>query len=253
MVEVNRSPVRIISAGLVFLIISQILHLGGILISIDYYTHPNYYELWSPILISFGNIRTGVDFFYISILFGFIGAFLFVGVFSALVKSLGGSSVSAGVKLGLLVFLVANVPGSLSMFQLLNIPLEIVMLWTLESFLIYLIGGAAVGRIMEARPEKAKEKDEFESSSTQPEWLRKREDKSKKEKKTSLAGKMKTAKADGPKWMKEKPSESKSAKIKKADDNIKVKAASKNDVDGPTWMKQMEAGKVKDKKNDKKK
>lgn len=139
---------RILIASFVFLIISQLLHIGGLMVSMDYYTHPNYYEVWSPLLISFGNINTGISFFYMSIIFGFIGAIIFVSIFAMLGSSIRGSAIRKGLTFGFVVFLIANVPGTLSMFLLLAIPIEIVILWTLESFLSYIIGGSIIGRIM---------------------------------------------------------------------------------------------------------
>jgi len=163
---------RIFIASIVFLVIAQLLHVGGIAISIDYYTHPNHYELWSPLLISFGNINTGISFFFVNLGFGFLGAVVFVTVYTALGKALKGSPVEKGVSFGLLVFLVTNLPGSMSMFLLLNIPVEIVILWILESFIIYLVGGAFVGYLL-GQTKKPRTKAARAGKGSEPSWMRK--------------------------------------------------------------------------------
>jgi hypothetical protein len=208
---------RILIASFVFLIISQLLHIGGLTVSMDYYTHPNYYEVWSPLLISFGNINTGISFFYMSIIFGFIGAIIFVSIFAMLGSSIPGSAIKKGLTFGFVIFLIANVPGTLSMFLLLAIPLEIVILWTLESFLSYIIGGAVIGRIMMPPPqrEQKRRRIDFGGNPNPP----------------------KPKKSGKPKSDKPKPSKPKDEKPGAAPDP--------DTSDEPQWMKQHDAGELK--------
>jgi|GEM_PF-3003552 len=169
---IRADPSRIFIASIVFLVVAQLLHVGGIAISIDYYTHPNHYDLWSPLLISFGNINTGISFFLVNLGFGFLGAVVFVLVYTELGKALKGSPVEKGVSFGLLVFLVTNLPGSMSMFLLLNIPVEIVILWVLESFIIYLVGGAFVGYVLR-QDKKSRAKAAPAGKGSEPSWMKK--------------------------------------------------------------------------------
>jgi len=190
-------------ASIIFLAVSQVLHFGGVTVSMDYYTHPGYGDLWSPLIVSFGNFNTGLTFFFVSIIFGFIGAVLFVSVFTVMVKGLKGSAIEKGVTFGVLVFLVANVPSSLSMFMLLSIPVEIVLLWTLESFIVFLLGGALVGRIIAintVNPELEKEKTKFKFKEYQPKQ-EKSKDKEKKQQKPKPKKEENRLKADEPEWM----------------------------------------------------
>jgi hypothetical protein len=181
---IKKSPLRILSASLIFLVISQLLHMVGLTISMDYYGQADFYGIWSPLLISTGNMTTGLSFFYVNIILGFIGAVLFVVVFTVLVRGLKGGPAERGVLFGLLVFLVAIVPDSFSVFMLLNVPLEIIIFWTLESFIIFLVGGALTGCILVNRPKKAGKKKKWidfggqakgpekHEESGEPDWMK---------------------------------------------------------------------------------
>ena len=180
----KRTPLRILSASLAFLVISQLLHVVGLFITMDYYGQADYYGIWSPLLISASNLNTGIPFFYTNMVLGFIGAVLFVVVFTVLGRSLRGGAVESGMMFGLLVFLVAIVPDSFSVFMLLNVPLEIIIFWTLESFIIFILGGAFAGRMLVSRPKAIKKekkwidfggqakKPEKHDKTSEPDWMK---------------------------------------------------------------------------------
>ena len=172
---ISRSPLKIIAASLGFTIFAQIIHGIFALIGMSYYTDPKYFNVWSPIMMSLGAPSPSMDFFYMSVGFGFIGAMLFVVVYTILGQSLRGSHAKRGRDFGAMIFMVATIPGSLSQLLLLNISVDIVALWTFESLIVYLIGGGIVGNFMAASSKSEammKPGSGVKDEDSTPEWMR---------------------------------------------------------------------------------
>ena len=59
------------------------------------------------------------------------------------------SAVRKGLYYGALLFLVAGIPMSMTMFLMINLPAGLTTIWTLSGFITYLIGGIAIAKIMQ--------------------------------------------------------------------------------------------------------
>ncbi|MFQ5648278.1 MAG: hypothetical protein ACE5FW_03495, partial [Candidatus Aenigmatarchaeota archaeon] len=59
----------------------------------------------------------------------------------------GKTDIRRGLVYGILLFLVAGIPGALSTYLLINIPAVLILMWAVENLVIYLAGGAAIARI----------------------------------------------------------------------------------------------------------
>lgn len=153
--QIDTKPFRVLTASIAFLIVAQVLHNIGSAISSSYFTHPQYYHLWNPLMISNSNAGFGIYFFVTNIAFGFISALLFVIVYTVVGRGLNGGP-EKGIHFGMLVFLVATVPGSLSLFLLLNLPGEIIVLWAFQNLVLYVVGGLLIGIILEKKAAKNK-------------------------------------------------------------------------------------------------
>jgi hypothetical protein len=155
--QINTRPFRVLIAAIAFLIVAQVLQNIGSLISSSYYTHPDYQHLWNPIMLSASTAGYGVYFFVTNVAFGFISALLFVIVYTVVGRGLNGGA-EKGMHFGLLVFLVAVVPYSLSMLMLLSIPDIIIVLWAFQSLVLYVVGGLIMGIILEKKIAKTRKK-----------------------------------------------------------------------------------------------
>ena len=135
--------VKILETGVVYAIIAQIIHSLGAMLSMDFYTNPAYFTVWSPLMIP-----PMANFFYYSIGFGFVTGVLLAMAYSVVHCCLPGrTAMRRGVVYGTLVFLVAGIPGALSMYLLINLPVMLILAWAVENLIIYLIGGALLGFI----------------------------------------------------------------------------------------------------------
>lgn len=143
----NFSIARFLISVLVLVIITQIIYMLDGFVGMDYYTNPANAGIWSKYMMPEAG-PPPASFYYMSIAFNLIGTLLFVGVYAILKKAMPGTSPSSkGFIYGLLTFLIAGVPGFLSMILLINLPLGLICLWTAEDLIVKTVGGTAAGLI----------------------------------------------------------------------------------------------------------
>lgn len=138
---------RVLFSAVILTLIAQIVHTIGAMLGMNFYTDPNYASVWSKIMMP----KAGpppAEFMYYSLAFSAIGMLIFTIIYRVIKNGVPGTSVlKKGLMYGVLVFLVATVPGMLSLILLINLPLALVGFWTVESLIIQLLGGIVVAKI----------------------------------------------------------------------------------------------------------
>ena len=141
------SLARVIGAGIVFAIIGQLIHSLGAILTMGFYVDPTYLSVWSKIMMPAAG-PPPISFYYYSIAFGIITGILLASVYAIIREGITGKRAKKGLVYGFLVFLVAGVPGSLSLYLLINLPSALIVYWAIENLVIYLIGGAIFGKLI---------------------------------------------------------------------------------------------------------
>jgi hypothetical protein len=141
------SVARVIGAGVVFAIISQCIHTLGSIATIGFYMDPAYFHVWSKIMMPTEG-PPPVSFYYYSIAFGIVTGLFLALVYAIIREGVPGTGARRGITYGFLVFLLAGLPGSLSLYLLINLPSALIAYWTLENLVTYLIGGAVFGKLI---------------------------------------------------------------------------------------------------------
>ncbi len=141
------SVIKIFIAGIVFAIVSQLIHSLGSILTMGFYTDPTYFPVWSKVMMPTEG-PPPISFFYYSIIFGIITGILLASVYAIIRGGVPGTGTKRGLMYGLLVFLLAGVPGSLSLYLLINLPSALITYWALENLFVYLINGAIFGKLM---------------------------------------------------------------------------------------------------------
>jgi len=138
----------IVIAAFLFMIIAQVVHTLGSYATMDFYTDPQYFALWSEIMMpDIG--PPGIEFFALSVAFNFITAFIFTWFYSLIKGAVPGKmSFMKGINYGLILFLITAFPGFLSMVLLLNIPIVLNVGWMIEALIIDIIGGIVIAKFV---------------------------------------------------------------------------------------------------------
>lgn len=140
------SIVRILVVGIIYAIIAQVVHFIGAWIGMSYYFDPTYIGVWSKLMMPV----TGpppVSFYLHSITFGVLTGILFALVYHVIKDAIPVKNVDEkGILYGLLVFLLAGLPNTLALFLTINLPVPLITLWAVESWVIYLLGGIIVAQ-----------------------------------------------------------------------------------------------------------
>jgi hypothetical protein len=143
----SRAP-RFLIAAIVFTIISYAINMLGAFADMKYYLNPDYLPVWSKLMMP-GPGPPPAEFIYYSLLFTFVIALLFVFVYIRIRPVFKSKSLAKnGIKYGFGVFLIGVIPGYLSLFLLINLPVGLIVSWTAQSLISYLIAGAAVAKII---------------------------------------------------------------------------------------------------------
>lgn len=136
----------IIIAAILFMIIAQVVHTLGSYATMDFYTNPEYFHLWSEVMMPSGGVP-GIEFFAVSIIFNFATALIFT-VFYVIIKGSvrGKFSLMKGVNYGIMIFFLTAVPTFFSMSLLLAVPIVLSISWMIEALIIDILGGIAIAR-----------------------------------------------------------------------------------------------------------
>jgi len=152
MLHLFGTPIRIkkvLLAGIAFAVIAYVIHMAGAIAMMKYYQDPAYFAVWSKIMMP-AQGPPPASFTYYSLSFSLIGGILFALVYEIVRSSFAGETyVKKGLYFGTLVFLVAGIPGFLSMYLLINLPAVLLAEWALESLVVYLAGGIVAAKIID--------------------------------------------------------------------------------------------------------
>ena len=121
-----------IAAGIVILVIGNLI---GFLFAVDYTTTP---QLWKPM--------TG-NWWYNMIVLDFVEGILYAAVFSILFNSIPGKGWRKGLNYGLILWVVATVPGMLMTYFTMAVPDSIVASWTFGGLISLVIAGSVISII----------------------------------------------------------------------------------------------------------
>lgn len=139
---------KIIVAAIVFMIVSEVLNMIEAQLTMNYYTDPTYFSVWSKIMMP----KAGpppVEFYYYSVIFSFITGLIFAGIYAVIEKGIPGKTlIKKGVIYGLLIWLVGGIAGSLAMVLLINLPIDLIAFWAVTGLIIDLIAGIATAKIV---------------------------------------------------------------------------------------------------------
>ena len=145
--SIRISVPRIIAAGIVYMIVSQIIHTLEAFGTMGYYLIPDYFQVWSKIMMP-GMGPPGAEFYYYSFGFALVAGILFALVYALAGCCLPGSDMKRGAYYGFLIWLVAGIPSMLSLILLVNLPWDLVGIWTIIGLVVYLINGALAAKIV---------------------------------------------------------------------------------------------------------
>jgi hypothetical protein len=134
-------------SAFVFVIVSQAVHIAGSLLEMGYYTDPSYLHLWSPFMMPSAG-PPGPEFFSLSILFSLATGLVFAWAYSVLRGSVPGAGARKGLNFGLMVFLLAGVPFTLTAYLLLAVPAPLLFAWAIESIVVYSLSGAGCAKLI---------------------------------------------------------------------------------------------------------
>lgn len=142
-------PVKLILAAIAFTVIGKIVNTLSAMLTMDYYMDPNYFAVWSKIMMP-GPGPPPAEFMYYGIAFAFVYGLIFSYIYARVNSILKAKSwVQKGLRYGFGVFLIAGVPMFLNMYLLINLPLGLLLEWMIVDGLIaYLLSGIAVAKIM---------------------------------------------------------------------------------------------------------
>ena len=138
---------KICLAAAIVTVIAYAVHSVGAFLTMDYYANPAYYPLWSTLMMP-GRGPPGLDFFAFSLAFSFIGAALYGFAYSLLRRALPDEGMRKGLAFGALLFLIAGVPSTLSMYLLFAVPAGLIAAWTVEAFVVFLVTGVVIQKIV---------------------------------------------------------------------------------------------------------
>jgi MFS family permease len=138
---------RIIGAGIVFAIIAQVMHTIESFLTMNYYTMPDYFAVWSKVMMPTAG-PPPMEFYIISIVFGIITGAIFAAVYSMFKDNVPGTGTKKGLYYGGILFLVVGIPFTSTMYLLINLPMMLLVWWSIFSLIIYLIGGIVIEKIV---------------------------------------------------------------------------------------------------------
>jgi hypothetical protein len=119
---------KIIIASIVILIIGQVIHTIGAVLTMNYYTDEAYAQVWSKIMMP-GMGAPPLSFYIISMFSAFVFGLIFVSVYDIFEASVPGRTwKKKGVYYGSIIFLLSS-QSYVAMSYLINLPGAILLDW----------------------------------------------------------------------------------------------------------------------------
>ena len=138
---------RILIAAILYTIVAWVVHTLGAIASIKYYLIPEYFAVWSKIMMPTAG-PPPLSFTLYSLAYSLIGGILFVLVYNIVKDSIKQKSAAkTGLYYGVLVFAVAGIPSLFALHLLINLPGMLIVAWGIENIFIYLAAGMITAKI----------------------------------------------------------------------------------------------------------
>ncbi|MBU1992290.1 MAG: hypothetical protein ABH856_00185 [Patescibacteria group bacterium] len=140
---------RYLISAVAVAVLAQFIYAGiDPLLSMDYYLNPQYKFLWNKLMMPSLGQEPTATFMYLSVLFTLITTLLFAGFYTIVKKAIPGKCLTCkGLSYGLMMFVVAGIPGYLMMGLLFEMPVGLLLLWAAEDFVIKVLGGLIIADI----------------------------------------------------------------------------------------------------------
>ncbi|MFA4857908.1 MAG: hypothetical protein WC901_04840 [Candidatus Margulisiibacteriota bacterium] len=133
---------KIVLSLVLLVIVAQVIHTGEAMLTMKYYIDPARAAIWSKIMCPNAG-PPPTSFYYYSLALSLVSWFLFMLVYAIVRPSVPGvNGWQKGAMYGLLIWLVAGLPGMLSMLLLVNLPWKLVAVWIASMLIIDLVNGA---------------------------------------------------------------------------------------------------------------
>lgn len=140
----NRKGIAIV--GFAMMVVGQIIHTIGATLTMDYYTNPQYFSVWSKLMTPSAG-PPPVSFMIVSLIFGLITSLIFAWFYSIVKNSIPGDTVlSKGINYGLLMFLTVGVTFTLNLILLINLPMGLISSWTVDGLIVFIVGGVLAAK-----------------------------------------------------------------------------------------------------------
>jgi len=138
---------RAVLIALVLAILGYLVHTLEAILTMDYYLDPAYFSVWSKVMMPDAG-PPPAEFMYLSVLFGFLVALVYVWAYKVVEPGFieADGWLRKGVYFGVLLFLIGVLPGSLSLYLLINLPAALIAWWTLSGFVVTLLDGMVIAR-----------------------------------------------------------------------------------------------------------
>jgi hypothetical protein len=138
---------KITVAGVLFAIISQIIHTVESMATMNFYMDPTYFSVWSKMMMPTAG-PPPVEFYIYSLVFSLIAGIIYALIYSMISKSIPGKTVvNKGLYFGFFLFLL-SIPSFLTMFMLINLPSLLLLYWSISGFIVYLIFGIVIVKLL---------------------------------------------------------------------------------------------------------
>lgn len=140
--------VRIALTALVMTAVATAVHTVESVLTTGYYMDPAYFGVWSKIMMPAAGPPPAA-FYYYSIAFTFITWLIFGFVYAKLgVSTHEKNMIKNGLRFGALIFLIAGIPGTLSLYLLINLPVGLLTSWAISGLVLYLVGGVVAAKLI---------------------------------------------------------------------------------------------------------
>ena len=138
---------KIIFGAAGFVVVSQIVNLLLAAVTMNYYSDPNYFAVWSKVMMPAAGPPPEAFFAY-SLIFSLITGTILSYFYVRTHRLISGTATQKGAKYGFALFLIAGLPFFLTDYLLVNLPFGLLLGWLLGDGLIgYVLGGIAIARL----------------------------------------------------------------------------------------------------------
>ncbi|MFA6447354.1 MAG: hypothetical protein WCW31_03825 [Patescibacteria group bacterium] len=138
---------KVALSALIFMVIASIIRQIEALLTMNYYTLPEYFSVWSKSMMPTAG-PPPASFMIMSLAFAFVTGFVLAAFYNFIKDGIPGGYIKKVTWFTLIIFVLAFVMFALPLFLMINLPIGLQITWLISTFIIFFLNSLVFAKLI---------------------------------------------------------------------------------------------------------